>query len=126
MKAIAYEKYGPPDVLELKDVVKPNPKDNEVLIKIHATTVTLYDCWARSSTSPAGFGLLMRISSGIRKPKQSILGTELAGEIEEVGKEVKQFRKGDQVFGSTGMSLGAYAEYICIPEDGMVAINRPI
>jgi NADPH:quinone reductase-like Zn-dependent oxidoreductase len=123
MKAIVCTKYGPPDVLKLKEVEKPIPKDNEVLIKVHATTVTKYDCWMRSSTAPTGFGLLMRIASGIRKPKQPILGTELAGEIESVGKDVKLFKKGDQVFGYLGMSLGAYVEYICLPENGVLAIK---
>jgi NADPH:quinone reductase-like Zn-dependent oxidoreductase len=123
MKAIVYEKYGPPDVLQLKEVAKPTPKDNEVLIKVHATTVTKYDCWMRSSTAPTGFGLLMRIASGIRKPKQPILGTELAGEIEAVGKDVRLFKECDQVFGDTGMSSGTNVEYICLPEDGAVAIK---
>jgi len=123
MKAIVYTKYGPPDVLQLKEVEKPSPKDNEVLIRIYATTVTKFDCWMRSSTAPTGFGLLMRIASGIRKPKKPVLGTELAGEIEAVGKDVTLFRKGDQVFGFFGMSMGAYAEYICLPEDGAVAIK---
>ncbi len=123
MKAIVYEKYGPPDVLQPKEVEKPVPKDNEVLIKVHATTVTKYDCWCRSSTAPTGFGILMRIASGIRKPKKPILGTELAGEIEEVGKDVKQFKAGDQVFGDTGMSSGANVEYICLSEDTAVAIK---
>ncbi|MFC1958403.1 NAD(P)-dependent alcohol dehydrogenase [Chloroflexota bacterium] len=123
MKAIVYEKYGPPDVLHLKEVAKPVPKDNEVLIRVYATTVTKYDCWMRSSTAPTGFGLLMRIASGLRKPKIPILGTELAGEIEAVGKDVKLFRKGDQVFVDTGMNSGANVEYICMSEDGAVAIK---
>jgi len=123
MKAVVYEKFGPPDVLQLKEVAKPTPKDNEVLIRVYATTVTKYDCWCRSSTAPTGFGLLMRIASGLRKPKQPILGTELAGEIEVVGKDVKLFKEGDQVFGDTGMSSGTNAEYICLPEDGAVAIK---
>ncbi|MFW9996322.1 MAG: NAD(P)-dependent alcohol dehydrogenase [Candidatus Odinarchaeota archaeon] len=122
MKAALYEKYGPPEVLHIKEVDRPRPKANEVLIRIHATTVTLYDCWARSSTAPIGFGLLSRIASGFRKPKQPILGTELAGEIEATGKEVTLFKKGDQVFGFTG-SLGAYGEYICLPEDGALALK---
>ncbi|MBA7635087.1 hypothetical protein ES703_42687 [subsurface metagenome] len=113
MKAIICTKYGPPEVLQLKEIEKPVPKDNEVLIKVHATTVTKYDCWCRSSTAPTGFGLLMRIASGLRKPKQPILGTELAGEIEAVGKDVKLFKEGDQVFGINLKDAGAYAEYKC-------------
>ena len=118
MKAIVFERYGPPDVLQLKEIAKPVPKGNEVRIKIHATSVTKYDCWIRSNTAPPGFGLLMRIVSG-RKPKQPILGTELAGEVEAVGSDVTRFKAGDQVYGYPGMNLGAYAEYICLPEDAV-------
>ena len=123
MKAITYAKYGSPEVLELKDIEKPVPKINEVLVKVHATTVTKYDCWQRSCTAPRGFGFLNRMASGFRKPKQSILGTELAGESEAVGKDVKLFRKGDQVFGSVAMSMGAYAEYVSLPENGALALK---
>ncbi|MHA1355157.1 MAG: NAD(P)-dependent alcohol dehydrogenase [Candidatus Heimdallarchaeota archaeon] len=122
MKAIVYEKYGSPEVLQIKEVAKPTPKPNEVLIKIYATTVTKYDCWTRSCTAPLGFRLLSRISSGIRKPKKPIIGLELAGEIEATGKDVKLFKKGDQVFGFS-MDMGTYAEYICLPEDGALAIK---
>ncbi len=118
MKAIVYEKNGPPDVLHLTELDQPVPRDNEVLIKVFATTVTKYDCWARSSTAPPGFWLPNRIASGVRKPKQTILGTDFAGEIESVGKAVKRLKKGDQVFGFTS-SLGANAEYMYMPEKGV-------
>jgi NADPH:quinone reductase-like Zn-dependent oxidoreductase len=123
MRAIVYTKYGPPDVLHLKEVAKPIPKDNEVRIKIYATTVTSGDSRMRSFTVPLSFWLLARIALGIRKPRKSILGSELAGEIESVGKEVQLFKKGDQVFAYPGHRLGAYAEYICLPEDWAVAIK---
>lgn len=122
MKASIITKYGPPEVLQVKEVEKPAHKDNEVLVRVYAATVTLYDCWGRAATGPPGFGLLIKLSSG-RKPKQPILGTEFAGEIEEVGKDVNLFKKGDQVFGFTGMNLGANAEYVCMPEDGALAIK---
>ncbi len=118
MKAIVWTKYGPPDVLELREVEKPSPKEDEVLIKIHATTVTAGDCELRSLKLPIYISLPMRIWIGFRKPKgTTIPGTELAGEIEAVGKDVKQFKEGDQVFGSAGMGFGANAEYICLPEE---------
>jgi NADPH:quinone reductase-like Zn-dependent oxidoreductase len=122
MKAIVYEKFGPPDVLELREVAKPIPKDNEVLIKVHATTVNAADCNARGfSYIPKGLGFLARLMLGIRKPKISILGSAVAGEVEAVGKDVRLFKKGDKVFG-TGPELGAYAEYTCRSEAGALAI----
>jgi NADPH:quinone reductase-like Zn-dependent oxidoreductase len=120
MKAMMYAQYGPPEVLQLKEVEKPAPQENEVRIKVHATSVTKYDCWMRSCTSPPGFGLLMRIAAG-RTPKQSILGTELAGEIEAIGKDGTRFEIGDPVYGYPGMNLGAYAEYICLPEEAVAS-----
>ena len=123
MKAMVYERYGPPEVLQLKEVEKPIPKDNEVLIKIHATTVTSGDCRVRSLNVPAGFGLIMRLIFGISKPKQPILGTELAGVIESVGKDACKFKVGDPVFAFGDAAMGCYAEYKCMPQDGAVALK---
>jgi NADPH:quinone reductase-like Zn-dependent oxidoreductase len=131
MKAIVYTKYGPPDVLELKEVAKPIPKDNEILIRVYATPVNYGDITARNFkkisprkfTMPFPLWLPTRIFFGIRKPRKKILGSEFAGKIEAVGKDVKLFKKGDQVFGYLGPSLGANAEYLCMSEDGSVAIK---
>jgi NADPH:quinone reductase-like Zn-dependent oxidoreductase len=117
MKAIVWTKYGPPDVLQPMDVDKPVPKDNEILIRIYATTVTAGDCELRSLKLPFILGFPLRIWIGFSKPKENTIpGTELAGEIEAVGKDVRQFKIGDQVFGAAGMGFGANAEYICLPE----------
>jgi NADPH:quinone reductase-like Zn-dependent oxidoreductase len=129
MKAIVWTKYGPPDVLQLKEVDKPSPKDNEVLVKIYATTVTAGDCELRSLNLPFYISFPMRMWIGFNKPKENTIpGTELAGEIEAVGAGVKLFKPGDQVYGSAGMGFGANAEYICLPEqpgemEGGVAIK---
>jgi NADPH:quinone reductase-like Zn-dependent oxidoreductase len=121
MKAVVYERYGPPDVLHLAEVPKPRPKDDEVLIRIHATTVTTGDWRARSLEMPPGFGPFARPVFGLRKPRQPILGTELAGRIEAVGSAVTRFTVGDAVFGFPGSRLGCYAEYRCMPAHGAVA-----
>ena len=111
MKAVVYTKYGPPDVLHLTDLAKPVPRNNEVLIKVHATTVTVGDTRMRSFTVPRGLWLPSRIYLGVLKPKRSILGMELAGEVEAVGKDVTRFRPGDAVFASTfEVGFGGYAE----------------
>ena len=127
MKAIVWTKYGPPDVLQLQEIEKPAPKANEVLIKVHATTVTAGDCEMRNLKFPLYLSLLMRIVIGIRKPTSvTIIGQELAGEIEAIGKEVTKFKVGDQVFGSAGFSTGTYAEFVCLPEEhdeGILAIK---
>ena len=124
MKAIVYTKYGPPDVLQLKEVEKPTPKDNEVLIRIYAATVIAGDCELRCFKFPIWFWLPLRIYIGLIRPTRvNILGQELAGEIESVGKDVKLFSKGDQVFVATEIGCGAYAEYKCMREEKTLAIK---
>lgn len=123
MRAIVTTKYGPPSVLQLKEVVKPVPKDNEVLIKIHAATVTAGDCEMRAFNMPFFLRIPLRLYMGIRKPRINILGQELSGKIEAVGKNVKQFKEGDSVFAPTDMKFGAYSEYICLPEKHPIAIK---
>lgn len=124
MKAIVHTKYGPPDELQLLEVEKPAPRDNEVLIKIHATTVTTTDCNARNLTFvPKSFMFFARIMFGFKKPRIKILGIDLAGEIEAIGKNVKLFKVGDQVFGSPGTKFGGHAEYCCVPERGALTLK---
>ncbi len=116
MKAIVYTKYGPPDVLQVKEVEKPTPKDDEVLIKVHAAEVTKADCEMRSfNFQVKWFWLPLRFALGFSKPKKQVLGGYFAGEVESVGKDVSKFKKGDQVFGTTKLRLGAYGEYVCLP-----------
>ena len=123
MKAIVWTKYGPPDVLQLQEVEKPNPKDNEVLINVKAATVTAGDCELRRFDITILLWLLVRIMVGIRKPRIKILGQELSGEVESVGRNVTQFKEGDPVFAATEMRLGAYAEYACLPGKFPIAIK---
>jgi NADPH:quinone reductase-like Zn-dependent oxidoreductase len=131
MKAIVYTEYGSPDVLHLAEVAKPAPQDNEVLIRIHATPVNFGDLLARNFKSvtprrfnmPIFFWLPARLAFGWRKPKKNVLGSEFAGVVEAVGAQVTRFKPGDQVFGYRGPDMGTYAEYVCVPEDGALAIK---
>ena len=127
MRAIICTKYGPPEVLELQEVERPVPKDNEVLVKIHAVTVILGDCELRGFNFPhysLGLKILMRLAFGIRGPRKKILGQQLAGEIEEIGRDVTLYKVGDKVFGITGFGFGTYAEYTCVREN-MVMTTMP-
>jgi len=131
MKAIVYTEYGGPDVLHLQEVEKPLPKGNEVLVRVHAVSVNYGDIIARNfrniPTSEFNmlslFWILARFSFGFSKPRIRVLGNTFAGEVEMVGSDVRQFKKGDQVFGYTGEKMGAYAEYLCLPEDGIIAVK---
>jgi len=128
MKAIVYTEYGPPDVLHLEEVEKPNPKDHEILVRVHAASVGYGDLLARDFKAdkfnmPLPLLLLTRLYFGLSRPKVHILGSEFAGEVEAIGKDVKRFHAGDPVFGYLGQRMGAYAEYVCMPEDGPVALK---
>ncbi len=123
MKAIVLTKYGSPDGLQLTKVEKPTPKDNEILIRVHATTATAGDSEIRTLKFPVWLMLPIRIYVGFIKPRNFILGQELAGDVEAVGKDVTRFKEGDPVFGTTGFRFGAYAEYTCLPEVGVLAIK---
>ena len=124
MKAILHTEYGPPEELQLKEVEKPVQKDNEVLIKIHATSVTTSDCNIRNLTFvPKLLRLPVRMQFGFSRPKNNILGFDLAGEVEAVGKDVTRFNMGDQIFGTTEPAFGSHAEYVCLPEDGVLTIK---
>src|SRR5689334_7777245 len=118
MKAVVYTQYGGPEVLQLQEVEKPVPKANEVLIRIHATSVTAACCMVRKGEPRWG-----RVILGLTKPSRRIIGTGLAGEVAAVGGEVTRFKPGDQVYGFTGFGLGAYAEYVCMKETASLALK---
>lgn len=118
MKAFTCDRFGPPEVLKLCEVPRPVPGEHEVLVRIRATTVTTGDWRVRSLEVPRGFGLVSRLALGLSRPRHPVLGTELSGEIESVGRSVTRFRVGDAVFGFTGARMGCHAEYRCLPEEG--------
>ncbi len=123
MQAAVYERYGPPEVVALRDVAKPVPAGNEVLIRVYATTVTSGDWRLRSLDMPTGFSVIARLMFGVLKPRRTILGSELAGQVEAVGGSVSKFQVGDQVFAFSGVSMGGHAQYKCMPEDGALALK---
>jgi NADPH:quinone reductase-like Zn-dependent oxidoreductase len=123
MRAVVYDKYGPPDVLRLEEVAKPVPKEDEVLVRVHATTVTRADVHTREANRSSGraMTLVSRLISGLRRPRQPILGREFAGEVEAVGAAVSEFAVGDRVFGLSGLTFGAHAEFMCMRESARIA-----
>ncbi|NER15040.1 zinc-binding dehydrogenase [Leptobacterium flavescens] len=123
MKAIVFDQYGPPEVLQLKEVKKPVPKEHQVLIRVHATTVTAGDCEIRAFKFPLLYWLPLRLMFGFFKPRIKVLGQELAGVIEAVGNKVNGFKTGDPVFAATTVRMGAYAEYICLPGNATIALK---
>lgn len=131
MKAVIYTQYGSPDVLQVKEVTTPTPKDNEVLIKVRASSVNYGDLAARNfrNISPREFNMpflfwmLAKLAFGLKKPRQPILGSEFSGEVEAIGKDVKRFSVGDQVFGYLGQNMGGYAQKICVPENGCLVLK---
>jgi len=127
MRAIVYDRYGPPDVLRLEEIELPTPKLDEVLVKIYSTTVTRADCATREANRRSGLlvTVISRLDSGIRRPRQRVLGSELAGRVEAVGASVTEFTVGDQVFATTGFRFGAHAEFTCIPENARIAHKPP-
>lgn len=125
MKAAMYEEYGSPEVVELREIEKPEPNDDEVLIKVYATTVTSGDRRVRSFDLPSGFGLVGRLALGLTGPRKKILGTELAGIVESVGAKVEKFKVGDEVFAFSDFRMGCHAEYKSLPEDSAIALKPP-
>lgn len=123
MRAVVYDKYGPPDVLRVDDIAPPVPKADEVLVKIHAATVNRLDCHTREANRSNGrvISLLSRMVSGLRVPRRRILGTEFAGEVAALGAGIKEYAVGDQVFGNTGLRFGTHAEFTCVPESSLIA-----
>ena len=124
MRAVVCTDYGAPDLLQLRDVPKPVPKDNEVLVRIRATTVSAADCELRRFDFAPWIWVPMRLAFGIRRPRRRVLGQELAGDVDAVGGRVRSFRKGDRVFAATGIGLGAHAEYICLRESPQTGRSR--
>jgi NADPH:quinone reductase-like Zn-dependent oxidoreductase len=124
MRAVVYDRYGPPDVLSIEEVERPVPKDDEVLVRIHATTVNRFDCHTREANRSSGLGIMLvsHLVSGIRRPRQRILGNEFAGEVAAVGGGVTEFAVGDRVFGDTGIAFGCHADYRCVRQDGWIAL----